>query len=411
MKRFLLLLLIAGQYALLTHAQVKNESMPLVYEVENTGAGFAAPEMPGFDGLREIRDLPDPLEWSNGKGRVETFQDWARRRSEIANEIQHYGIGLKPAVPAEAVKARMNGDTLIVDVTVGGETLTLTSAITYPEVGEPPYALMIGTSMLALPRRLFQDRPIAIMNFHEKQVNDYGQWGPHHERGEHNFDRLYPQLEDNGAYSEWAWGLSRLIDGLQQLGPEVTKIDTRHIGVSGCSYAGKMALYCGAFDERVALTIAQEPGGGGAAAWRVSRELTKAGKNLEDLDKTDYHWFLKSQKETFHGDSVYRLPYDQHELCTMICPRALLLLGNPDYEWLADGSMLVSAKAAKKVWKAFGISDRMGWSIVAGHGHCQLPQSQFPEVQAFIDKFLLGKDTDTNDIQIAPSQTTTHPSD
>ena len=75
----------------------------------------------------------------------------------------------------------------------------------------------------------------------------------------------------------------------------------------------------------------------------------------------------------------------------MVCPRALLLLGNPDYEWLADGSMLVSAEAAKKVWERFGIGDRMGWSIVNGHGHCQLPQSQFPEVQAFIDRFLLGR--------------------
>ena len=160
--------------------------------------------------------------------------------------------------------------------------------------------------MLALPRQLFADRPIAIMNYREKQVNDYGQMGRHHERGEHNFDRLYPELKDNGAYSEWAWGLSRLIDGLQQLGPEVTKIDIKHIGVSGCSYAGKMALYCGAFDERIALTIAQEPGGGGAAAWRTSHESTLKGKNLEDLDKTDYHWFMESQKENFHGDSVYR---------------------------------------------------------------------------------------------------------
>ena len=312
--------------------------------------------------------------------------------------IQHYGIGTKPAVKPEQVKARMEGDTLIVDVTVNGQTLTLTSAIRYPKEGQPPYALMIGTSMMSLPRQLFEDRPIATMNFHEKQVNDYGQFGKHHERGEHNFDRLYPDLKDNGAYSEWAWGLSRLIDGLQQLGPEVTKIDTKHIGVTGCSYAGKMALYCGAFDERVALTIAQEPGGGGAAAWRKSHELTLSGKNLEDIDKTDYHWFLESQKENFHGDSVYRLPYDQHELCAMVCPRALLLLGNPDYEWLADASMLVSAQAAKKVWERFGIGDRMGWSIVYGHGHCQLPERQFPEVQAFIDRFLLGRTTDTRDI-------------
>jgi hypothetical protein len=106
----------------------------------------------------------------------------------------------------------MSGDTLIVDVTVNGETLTLSSVITYPKTGQAPYALMIGSSMIALPRQLFGDRPIATMNFHEKQVNDYGQFGRHHERGEHPFDRLYPKLKDNGAYSEWAWGLSRLID-------------------------------------------------------------------------------------------------------------------------------------------------------------------------------------------------------
>lgn len=373
-------------------AQAQKNDVPLVYSVENTGAKFKAPKMKTIDQLPVIRELPDALEG------VKKFKDWSKRRSNISHMIQHYGIGTKPAVKPGEVKARMEGDSmLVVDVTVNGQTLTLTSQIRYPKVGQPPYALMIGTSMMSLPRQLFEGRPIAIMNFHEKQVNDYGQFGRHHERGEHNFDRLYPDLKDNGAYSEWAWGLSRLLDGLQQLGPEVTKIDMQHIGVTGCSYAGKMALYCGAFDERIALTIAQEPGGGGAAAWRASHESTE---NVEDLDKTDYHWFKESQRENFHGDSVYRLPYDQHELCAMVCPRALLLLGNPDYKWLSDEAMLVSAKAARPVWEKFGITDRMGWSIVDGHGHCQLPPSQFPEVQAFIDKFLLGRDTNTSDIRI-----------
>ena len=364
-------------------------AQPQVYDQENTGSRFALKKFKAPGKLPVIRELPNALEG------VKNFEDWERRRNEIGSLIQHYGIGEKPAVKANQVKARMDGDTLIVDVTVGKETLTLKSQIRYPKVGQPPYALMIGTSGIALPKSLFDNRPIATMIFHEKQVNDYGQWGKHHERGEHPFDRLYPHLKDNGAYSEWAWGLSRLIDGLQQLGPEKTKIDTWHIGVTGCSYAGKMALYCGAFDERVALTIAQEPGGGGAAAWRKSHELTLAGKNLEDIDKTDYHWFLESQKENFHGDSVYRLPYDQHELCAMVCPRALLLLGNPDYEWLADSSMIVSAPAAHKVWERFGIADRMAWSIVGGHGHCQLPESQMPIVQAYIDKFLLGREAKT----------------
>ncbi len=100
-------------------------------------------------------------------------------------------------------------------------------------------------------------------------------------------------------------------------------------------------------------------------------------------------------REHFRGDSVYRLPYDQHELCAMICPRALLLLGNPDFQWLADSAMLVSARAASEVWKRFGIPDRMGCSIVGGHGHCQLPDSQRPVVEAFIDRFLLGRSAHT----------------
>ena len=375
---FLLMLLTAS-----ASVQAQSVEPPLVYTVENTGAKFKAPKLPAPEKLPIIRELPDPLQG------VKSFQDWSKRRSDIAHMIQHYGIGTKPAVKPEQVSARMEGDTaLVVDVTVNGQTLTLRSTIRYPKVGRPPYALMIGTSMLSLPRQLFEGRPIATMTFHEKQVNDYGQWGPHHERGEHPFDRLYPELTANGAYSEWAWGLSRLIDGLQQLGPAVTKIDTEHIGVTGCSYAGKMALYCGAFDERVALTIAQEPGGGGAAAWRKSHE---SKERVEDIDKTDYHWFLESQRDHFKGDSVYRLPYDQHELCAMVCPRALLLLGNPDYVWLSDAAMLPSAVAARTVWERFGIADRMGWSILGGHGHCQLPEKQFPIVQQFIDRFLLGR--------------------
>ena len=368
------------------------QSIPLVYDVENTGRHFNKPLMQEPNQLPIIQELPDALE------NVTSFADWAKRRSDIAHMIQHYGIGQKPTVEPHQIKARMEGDTaLVVDVTINGQTLTLRSVIRYPKVGKPPYALMIGTSMISLPKKLFEDRPIATMTFHESQVNDYSQWRKsHHDRGEHPFDKLYPHLKENGAYSEWAWGLSRLIDGLQQLGPEVTKIDTKHIGVTGCSYAGKMALYCGAFDERIALTITQEPGGGGAAAWRASYPKD----SVENLDKTDYHWFLESQRENFGGEKVYRLPYDQHELCAMVCPRALLLLGNPDFKWLADDAMLVSAKAAKKVWERFGIGNRMGWSIVGSHGHCQLPERQWPEVQAFIDRFLLGRETDTNDIRI-----------
>ena len=86
----------------------------------------------------------------------------------------------------------------------------------------------------------------------------------------------------------------------------------------------------------------------------------------------------------------------------MVFPRALLLLGNPDYKWLADPSMYVSANAALTVWDRFGVGDRMGWSIVDGHPHCLLPESQYPEVEAYLDKFLLGLPDAETRIRKAP---------
>lgn len=390
MKRIALFLVLAT-WVVAGNARKRNR-IPLCYSVENTGAKYAAPVMPSFDALAVQRELPNPLSWVNGKGQVTRFRDWSRRRAEIGNLIQQYEIGEKPTVSRDQLEARMAGDTLVVDVHVGDSTLTLRSVIMYPSTERPSkgYPLLIGTSMISLPGELLATRPLAVMTYHEAQVNRYSHiWKVpgNTDRATYPFVHLYPHLIDNGAYSEWAWGLSRLIDGLQMLGPEVTGIDTEHIGVTGCSYAGKMALFCGAFDERVALTISQEPGGGGAAAWRTSHTI----EGVEDLDHTDYHWFKESLRELFHDDNVYRLPYDHNQLCAMVFPRALLVLGNPDWKWLADESARQSMESARQVWDYFGVGDRVDVSIVGGHPHCQLPQSQYQLVGDYIDRFLLGK--------------------
>ena len=374
------------------------KEIPLVYDQEFTGAKYAAPAFPSVDEAKSLETLPNPFEFSNSTKQVKKFKDWEKRRAEIVRELQHYEIGEKPMVDKKDIEATIDNGNLVVKVTRNGEVLELSAKITYPE-GDGPFPLMIGASNNALPRQFFTERKIAQMNFSERQVNSYSQMGgfggggQKKDRGDYEFDRLYPELVDNGAYSMWTWGVSRLIDGLEIVGQEASKIDMKHIGITGCSYAGKMALWSGAMDERIALTIAQEPGGGGAAAWRVSQTLGK----VENLGATDEHWFMKSMWD-WKDENVSKLPYDHHELCALVCPRALLVLGNTDYEWLADEAGYVSCVAAREVWKKFGIEDRMGFSIEGKHGHCQLPQSQYPEVEAFIDRFLLGKDVDTNNV-------------
>lgn len=336
--------------------------------------------------MPEITTLPDPFAWADGSGRSTDFKDWERHRFEIARQLQHYELGMKPVVSKDSIEATLINDTLRVVVHENGETLLLTAPIKYPEGNGPfPAIIGIGRPTGSLPVQLFDKRRIAQITFNFTQVMSHTQ-----KRGNEPINRLYPDQTDMGAYCAWPWGISRLIDGLEKVGKK-SRIDLSHLAVSGCSFAGKMALFAGAFDERIALTIAQEPGGGGVDAWRVSETLG----NVETLGRTSYAWFLESMRQ-FAGKNVNRLPIDHHELAALIAPRALLVLGNTDYEWLAEESNYVSCQAARMVWKAFGIEDRMGFSIQGGHMHCMLPESQYPEVEAFIDKFLLGKtDVDT----------------
>ena len=361
-------------------------AIPLVYDKEYTNDNFQLPGILPIDKLPEIATLPDPFAWADGSGRSTDFKDWKRHRFEIAHQLQHYELGMKPVTPRDSIEAILNNDTLRVIVHENGEVLLLTAPIKYSEGNGPfPAIIGIGRSTGALPEQLFDKRKIAQITFDFTQVMSHTQ-----KRGNEPINRLYPEQTEMGSYCAWSWGISRLIDGLEKV-EKKSRIDLSHLAISGCSFAGKMALFAGAFDERIALTIAQEPGGGGVNAWRISETL----ENVETLGRTNYAWFLESMRQ-FAGKNVNRLPIDHHELAALIAPRALLVLGNTDYEWLAEESNYVSCQAARMVWKAFGIEDRMGFSIQGGHMHCMLPKSQYPEVEAFIDKFLLGKtDVDT----------------
>ena len=377
--------------------------VPLVYTVENTGANSPAPLMPTVDELPSIVRLPNPFEFADGSKFVTSFDDWKDRRAEIKAEIEHYEIGVKPTLPAGAVTATFDAgtSTLTVTVTDNGKTLTLTSTVVMP-TGNGPFPVIIGMNSPtgSLPASLF-DGFIQIPYMHN-QVTVYGVGrpltGP--------FFDMYPDLAANGQYSAWSWGISRLIDGLELVKDQM-HADVSHIGITGCSYAGKMALFGGAFDERIALTIAEESGGGGICSWRVSELLG----NVETLGATDYKWFMQSLRDNFFG-KVDRLPYDHHELIGMIAPRAFLALGNDGWDWLGDESGYTSCMAAREIYKLFGIKDRFGFDFTGNHNHCAPPQSQLDASKLFIDKFLRGDNSvNTDSVMIVPANPASYATD
>lgn len=372
------------------------QEMPFVYEVENTGVECPLPYFPAFTGLPVIEAMPDPFAWADGRGRIAHRADWSWRRAEISALLQHYQLGEKPPAP-DSLQAALDGNRLTVTVTKGGRSLTLTAVITLPGCGAPPYPAVIGVGggSGSLPVDLFTSRCVATISYNFMEVAPWTQSG----RGQGGFYTLYPDTRV-GYFTAWAWGVSRLIDGLQRVA--TAQIDTRHLAVTGCSFAGKIALYAGALDERIALTLAQEPGGGGDAAWRVTETLSGSRETMRNAQS--YGWYL--QDLSLFNNAVTRLPIDQHEVMALIAPRALLLLGNPDMEWLAEESGYVSCMAAREVWRSLGVPERCGFSKVGGHSHCNLPDSQRPDVGAFIDRFLLGKEQTPTDYAIQPGYTT-----
>lgn len=382
--------------ALFVAAGVHAQEMPLVYDVENTGVDCPAPPLPGFRDLPAVEALPDPFEWSDAeRGRIESRADWRCRRAEIATEIQYYEAGNKPAPPDDLQVSYADGQ-LTITVTEGEDSLTLTAPVNVPD-GDGPFPAVIGVAgpTGSLPADIFTSRDVATVQFNVADIS-----------GEtHNGNRtgaFYGLYTDGNAYGAsigkmtgWAWGISRIIDALEQT-PELN-IDPARLAVTGCSFAGKISLFTGALDERIALTIAQEPGGGGAAAWRVSDALPY---QVETLNATNGSWFSRTFISLF-GPNPEILPFDHHELMAMVAPRALLVLNNPSIDWLAAESADVSNAAAQEVWAALDVPDRFGYSIVGG-SHCQLPASQRPQVEAFVEKFLLGNLEADTDVAVTP---------
>ena len=396
------ILLVFGLLGFSQNNTLENKDVPLRYKAENTAADCSTPPLPTVSELPNVASLRNPFEFSDGKRRVKNLNDWECRRAEIGEEIMHYELGAKPLRP-DRFKASFSPDSvLVVTIVKGSDTLTLHARIILPK-GDGPFPAIIGIGMRgsgSLPQNIFTDRNIAIIqyNFSELAPAGFNKVS----RGTGGFYKLFPD-SNVGYFAAWAWGVSRIIDGLEKL-PE-TKIDMRHLGITGCSFAGKIALFSGAFDERIALTISQESGGGGYTSWRVTESLSGKRETLRNAQGAP--WYFKDFS-LFNND-VTKLPYDHHELMAMVAPRALLVTGNPDYEWLADESGYVCSKAAKEVWKAFGVPDRFGFSIVDKHLHCLVPEQQIPGIVAFVEKYLLGNNNVNTNVATSPYKTDLSP--
>ena len=157
------------------------------------------------------------------------------------------------------------------------------------------------------------------------------------------------------ALGAWAWALSRGLD----LAERIAEVDAEKAVVTGCSRLGKAALLAAARDERFAVCVPNETGGGGAPL--AKRDF---GENISTENRSFTHWYCPAYAK-YASDPAKLLTFDQHLLLACIAPRALLVEGF-GMPWFDTKGEYLALRAASPVWRMLG--------------GCGLPNVAWPDV-------------------------------
>jgi hypothetical protein len=339
--------------------------------------------------LPTTAELPDPLVMPNGY-RIHTPEDWVGiRRTTLKAQFQHYMYGRFPcSVPMSFEtlfedRTALNGRAVVSELRIairGAEDVPIHLLLVTP-ANRPRAPIFLGLNFcgnhavldderIQIPTCWMYDRQPGVKNNRAsaegrgKQkdvwpvdaILDAGFGLATIYAGELEPDvkdvrgGLFQKIPGVGSPDEhwgrigvWAWGLSRAIDVLTCF-PEV---DSSRIAVVGHSRLGKTALLAGAFDERIALVVANQSGCGGAAPSRGT-----VGESVERINTAFPAWFNDNFKK--FNDNPARLPFDQHCLVALCAPRPVLFTNAEEDTWANPKGQFDVLKAADPVYRLFG---------------------------------------------------------
>jgi hypothetical protein len=344
------------------------------------------PTLPEASSLPVNKKLPDPFTFFDGT-KVTRKDQWECRRQEILAMAAKYIYAPVPTKPDQTTGTVSSG-TVSMTVKVGSKSDTFSA-----KISGSGSVIAFELSMGIFPST---HKTLTFTSGYENKIKT-----------------LYGFSSSVNSNIADGWMIDRVMDVLEQnpsSGHDPTKIM-----VSGCSGCGKGAYLAGVF-SRVPLVIIVESGGGGAAnlrqaewfrhgdgkkIWQCDDALPQSIDNLEP-DGVCGPWITSTANWLVSSPSkVNNLPFDTHSLLATIAPRYLLHFSNNNGKnsWCHLGGTCeaLSAWAAKPVWKALGVPERMGFRMYSS-GHCGKPKEATDLAGEFFKRAFEGSTTAKTDV-------------
>jgi len=321
--------------------------------------------------------LPDPFKKYNG-ARITSKAEWRCQRQETLKQVEASIYGTKPPKP-EKVTGTVSRTQITVNVEHQGKTASFTAKVEMPTnaTGAVPAVVVLGgfggdtATIKAEGAAIITYDPYLVGAESGSRTNKTGA-----------FYTIYGNRSTTGLLAAWSWGVSRIIDVLEQSGATILKPDA--IGVTGCSRFGKGAFAIGALDQRIALTMPFESGSGGVPIWRG---IPGEGAQSPSSAYGETYW-LGDAFSNYTADTK-RLPVDTHQIIALVAPRGLFIMDNPHIANLGPKSAHAAALAGAEVYKALGATSSITYhSNVADGSHCSIRPEHKAPMQANIRRFL-----------------------
>ena len=329
-------------------------------------------------------ELPEILRMRDGTT-VETPAQWEARRAEILQLFVKYMYGAAPGAPAdlrftvhEQDSAALGGlacrKQVRIDFSSADDGPSMELLLYTPANAPGPVATFLGlnfrgnhgvhsdpairrASGWVLPQEGVASvaRGRSMSRWQLERVLErgyglatvcYGDIDPDFDDGFKNgVHQLAPPQSDSdwGSIAAWAWGLSRALDYLES----DAMVNAAQVAALGHSRLGKVALWAGATDTRIAMVIPINSGGGGAA---LSRHFS--GETLEISNVRFPHWYAGICK-AFNG-RVNDLPLDQHMLLALVAPRPLYVASGKDDGWADPHGEFLATREAGQAYELLG---------------------------------------------------------